>query len=886
MQRFCRFPFRFGNISHRFVLLVTVCFGVCLPPARAQNSREALAAANLKVAKDFKADLLYTVPKDKEGSWVAMCVDPKGRLIVSDQYGKLYRITLPPVHQTGPIVPEAIDVPIGKAHGLLYAFGSLYVMVNEDAQGRGLYRVMDRDGDDRFDEVELLRKLEGGGEHGVHAVLLSPDGNSLYIVCGNATKLPPYDASRVPLNWSEDHLLPRLWDGNGFMKGVLGPGGWIAKTDRAGKSWELIAVGFRNEYDAAFNRHGELFAFDADMEWDLNTPWYRPTRVNHVISGAEFGWRSGAGKWPAYYIDSFGAVADIGPGSPTGVVFGYGARFPAKYQEALYLCDWSFGKLYALHLTPDGATYTGQAEEFITGQPLALTDLVVNPHDGAMYFAVGGRRTQSALYRVTYVGGESVAPARGDNRFETQRRQRRNLERFHGRKDPAAVKEAWRFLGHEDRALRYAARVALEWQDPAEWRERALREKNPRTAIAALVALCRSSSKDQFHRKPSEAAHDPWTRLIQVLKKGERTPTTVFSPDTALPARILDALGRIAWRKLDQGERLDLLRAYSLAFTRFGRPDDSTRQQLIAKFDPLFPASSRELNSELSQMLVYLEAPSAAGKLMAALRTAPTQEEQMDYVRTLRVLKTGWTPQWREEYFNWFLKAANFKGGSSLAGFLRDMKNDAVATLTEEEKLALKPILEAKPERKSIAEILAARTHVKDWTVNELTPLIERALKGGRNFERGRRLFGEAGCAACHRFDNDGASVGPDLTAVSGRFNTRDLLESIIEPNKEISDQYGAIVIQKKNGDIVTGRVGNLSGDVLMVIENMFAPGDFTRVRRQDIKLIMPSKVSMMPEGLLNTLQEDEIADLVAFLYSRGDRTHRMFRGGARDEKQ
>jgi hypothetical protein len=47
----------------------------------------------------------------------------------------------------------------------------------------------------------------------------------------------------------------------------------------------------------------------------MNTPWYRPTRVNHVISGAEFGWRNGSGKFPSYYSDSFGAVADIGPGS-------------------------------------------------------------------------------------------------------------------------------------------------------------------------------------------------------------------------------------------------------------------------------------------------------------------------------------------------------------------------------------------------------------------------------------------------------------------------------------------------------------------------------------------------------------------------------------------
>ena len=120
-------------------------------------------------------------------------------------------------------------------------------------------------------------------------------------------------------------------------RGILAPGGWIAKTDPDGKNWEIVSVGYRNAYDIAFNADGELFAYDADMEWDMGMPWYRPTRVLHATSGSEFGWRSGTGKWPAYYVDSLPPMLDIGPGSPVGVEFGYGAKFPAKYQKALYL---------------------------------------------------------------------------------------------------------------------------------------------------------------------------------------------------------------------------------------------------------------------------------------------------------------------------------------------------------------------------------------------------------------------------------------------------------------------------------------------------------------------------------------------------------------------
>src|SRR5205823_4884919 len=178
-------------------------------------------------------------------------------------------------------------------------------------------------------------------------------------------------------------------------------------------------------------------------------------------------------------------VADIGPGSPTGITFGYGAKFPAEYRDALFISDWSFGKLRAVHLRPEGASYTALVEEFLSGQPLPVTDVVINPKDGAMYLAVGGRGAQSALYRLTYTGTEAGLASQPDPRARARRDLRRQLEGFHGHRDAAAVEAVWPYLGDQDRAIRYAARVALEWQDPSQWREKALGEADPRTAIAA-----------------------------------------------------------------------------------------------------------------------------------------------------------------------------------------------------------------------------------------------------------------------------------------------------------------------------------------------------------------------------------------------------------------
>jgi putative heme-binding domain-containing protein len=822
----------------------------------------AMGAETIKVMKDFKADLLYSVPKPIEGSWVNMCVDPKGRLIVSDQYGPLYRITPPPIGGN-PADTKVAKLPIalGGAHGLLYAFDSLYVMVNENVRfdgtrpKNGLWRVRSKDGGETFEKPELLRAMEGGGEHGCHAIVLAPDGKSLYVICGNQTSMTsPLSGSLVPKLWGEDHLLPRMRDGNGFMAGKLGPGGCVYHLDPDGKDWELVSTGYRNPFDIAFNKNGDLFTYDADMEWDMNTPWYRPTRVCLVTSGSEFGWRNGAGKWPAYYPDSVPSVFNVGPGSPTGITFGYGSKFPAKYQDALFICDWSYGKLYALTLAPDGSAYKGAIEEFVSGSPLPLTDVVINKHDGAMYFTVGGRKTQSSLYRVTYTGSESTAPVANTVPPSSLQTLRKQLEGFHGHADPAAIDTAWPYLAHEDRFIRSAARVAIEHQDPKLWAKKALQEPDPLKCMYALLALVRATGQDRFHhpRKPGEPI-----------------------PGESLKAEIVQSLNRISWTALSEPQKLDLLRLYAVLLNRMGWPDREMRANLIKKFDPLFPTKSPEVNAELGQLLVYLETPGIAGKLLQLLAQAPTQEEQLEYARSLRALETGWTPEQRREYFTWYTKAANFKGGASLQGFLKLMKGDAENTLTVAERQQLKPILEAKAV--AAAPITGkVRPTVKKWTLAELAPVVEKGL-ANRDFNRGRKLFGEAQCFSCHRFDNEGGAQGPDLTIASGRFSARDLLESILEPSKEISDQYVASIFIDNNGKVTTGRVVNYSGDNMSVMTNMLDPNGMVNVDQRNVESIEKSKISMMPEGLLDSFNEDEILDLVAYLLSRGDRNSKMF---------
>lgn len=184
---------------------------------------DTIAANEITVPKGFKVEKLRSnVPKEQEGSWVAMTVDPKGRLLACDQYGSIYRMSVPEIGKTELLKPEKLDIAMGKAHGLLAAFDALYVMVNEDGKNNGLYRLTDTNGDDQYDKTEKLHTMQGGGEHGLHSMTVSPDGKRIYFNCGNHTKLPDgLTESRPAKMWGEDHILPRMWDARGHARGIL-----------------------------------------------------------------------------------------------------------------------------------------------------------------------------------------------------------------------------------------------------------------------------------------------------------------------------------------------------------------------------------------------------------------------------------------------------------------------------------------------------------------------------------------------------------------------------------------------------------------------------------------------------------------------------------------
>ncbi|MEM7232475.1 MAG: heme-binding protein, partial [Planctomycetota bacterium] len=665
----------------------------------------------------------------------------------------------------------------------------------------------------------------------------------LVILNGNNTDIPKTVATRHIRHQKEDHLLPRSTY-YGHNTNRMAPGGFVLICKPDGSARRVHCAGFRNPYDFAFNRDGELFTFDADMEYDVGGPWYRPTRVNHTVSGADFGWRWGAGKWPAYYPDTVGAVADIGRGSPTGVAFGYGAKFPAKYQNALFISDWTYGRMFAVHMTPDGASYKGVFETFVQGKGMPISDVVVHPKDGALYYITGGRRQQTRLFRVTYVGSESTAPVKYSKPNDVPaklRELRKSLEAYHGNTDPNAVVVAWPHLKHADRFIRFAARTAIEHQDPKGWSSKALAEKHPVAAIEAAVALARASG-DKAHRDA-----------------------------------LLSGLNRIHFAGLKLEQQLDLLRAYGLVFIRMGGSNDATSKHLVSALSPVYPSGINSLDRELCQMLHYLNAPGAVTKSVKLLLGAETQADEMFYSYHLRTVSDGWSVADHQAFFGWLNRTeaaqGDYVGGGHFRNFLKLVRRDSTKRLSGERKEALAGVLSKKAKAPKRATL--ARKFVKAWTMKDLKPHLAR-VESGRAFIRGRKIS-EALCSSCHLFNGKGGAVGPDLSSVGNKMNYEALLQEILDPSRVISEQHASTTLVLKGNKVLDGRIVGSDDDTIRIVTDAQNPDNVTEVKKGDVLAQEKSKNSLMPNDILNVLTEEEILDLLMYLASGGKAGHIAF---------
>ena len=192
-------------------------------------------------------------------------------------------------------------------------------------------------------------------------------------------------------------------------------------------------------------------------------------------------------------------------------------------------------------------------------------------------------------------------------------------------------------------------------------------------------------------------------------------------------------------------------------------------------------------------------------------------------------------------------------------------------------KLADVPPEELNPPTTIVKEV---RPFVRNWTVEELTPDLIN-LDKPRSFARGKELFKASSCIQCHKMNREGGDLGPDLFETSKKLanlkmSKIDLLREVLDPSKVIEEKYRPRTFITTNNQVFSGLVVYRDKKIVRIANN---PQEKPKeIAVADIEEETPSKISIMPNGLLVTLQREEIYDLLAYIVAGGDENHPLYR--------
>jgi putative membrane-bound dehydrogenase-like protein len=697
------------------------------------------------------------------GSLVNMTWGNRGRLIVSQERGPLLSL----IDKDGDgKYDEAIEfsTEVKNCQGICMVFDTLYA-VGDGKEGVGMYRMPDKNGDDKADSVELVVLHSGVfpdkpgriGDHGPHDVVFGPDG-WLYHNMGNHARIQrkPEPNSGTQGYYEGNLLEPRFDDARGHDRGGNPvPAGSVWRFTPDGSQWWLESVGYRNQYDVAFNSDGELFTYDADMEWDVGTPWYRPTRINHCVPGGEFGWRSGTAKWPAYYFDSLPETVDMGRGSPTGVVMYEHALFPKKYQSSLLVCDWSRGRILAVKLSPQGGSYTGEATTLVAGNPLNASDIEVD-RDGSMIFCTGGRNSEGGVYRVWFGRKDQLnsklpedalsmpqlhaawsREAIGAIKAKAGDQWEKNLEATARSGKPHDKVRALTLLSQFGPRPSVELLASLAKDGDAQVRAFAvwLLGDHPTSAVSAVLADALKDSDGRVQRRACEAfvragleapldrivallnGDDRWVRyaarealkripaekwhlraFIDLQKQSSRDCLLALYQTSghAFPKdkAMLAECAALTGMAMSPAARLELIRLTQL--TLLAGAQGNQTQWLGEFLLNDFPSPDVKVNMETARIIAKLNPPGGIDKLLAMLGQG-LPEEQIHYALCLRYVDQGWKYEQRVKYVDWYEKTKTWEGGASFAPFLANIVEASLMTISPNDRRRLIGDWQARP---------------------------------------------------------------------------------------------------------------------------------------------------------------------------------------------
>jgi putative membrane-bound dehydrogenase-like protein len=813
--------------------------------------------------------------------------------------------------------PPKVNYPVALAAA---PTGELFVAVDEQGSigtkpgGGKVLRCVDKDGDGKVDEVTVFAKMDhprgliyqDGWLWVLHSSFLSVYHDGGKGVADRSEVLVTGLTSDMVNRRGGDHATNGIRMGlDGWIYiavGDYGPPeakgkdgskitmrGGIARVRPDGTDLEVFATGLRNPFDIGIDPFMNLFTRDNDD----NRPGGWDIRVSHLMQSAYYGYSQHYANFPDEIMPPLG---QFGGGSGVGNLYLQDERWPEKYRNVLLTGDWGRSEVYRHELHPHGPTFDLKQEVFLRFPRPTGIDM---DGSGRLYVA-SWRGGEASTYVGPNVGFVARVTPRGLKAEPFPDLKQADLGRLIGLlcgPNRVARLHAQREIlrrGQNPEATAALVKLASDGAAPLEGR------------VIAVFALKQLDGKDS-HPALLKLAEDAAVREFALRALTDRRKELDGLDTKPFVAALADESPRVRAQALISLGRLNDVSVAKNIIPLTARPKGSimpTKTPVHAQPDPdrvLPHLAVRTLVSlgAVDACLEALDGPYAPGALWAlrymhdkkaverlikTLGTTRAADLRRDMLATLARLhyreadyKGAWwgiRPENQGPYYDPTEWDQTKRIGAVLTSAVLDADADTAAFLRKElarnrvslQGLASRP--EAGPGGEKEAPVVVPKADPNN--PNQIGNMsyeaaAKRALAAKGDAVKGKVLFKAQSCVACHT-DADGQALkGPHMVDIGKRYSAAELVESVLKPSVKIAQGFETYRFDMADGKVYTGFVVSERAKSVLIREGTGAQHELSLARIESRTI---QKQSMMPDGIVNNLTPEQLADLIAYLQS------------------
>ena len=747
---------------------------------------------------------------------------------------------------------EGTKATMGLRRGPAGAEAWIYV-----ATRSSVFRIRDTDGDDVADEAEDLLALDTSGDYphnGLGSMAFDADGR-LVIGLGENLGVPYKLAAADGSSWSGE-----------------GEGGAVFRCSAEGNHLERIATGFWNPFGLGIDPQGRLFTVDNDPD---GRP---PCRLIDVVPTGDYGYEFRYGRSGRHPLQAWDGEL---PGTlPMAAGTGEAPCNVVPFDGSLWVSSWGHNRLEVFEPRPDGGACRATARIPVQGdQEFRPVDMSIAP-DGSLFFTDWVDRSypvhgRGQIWRLRVKEGSLRTGSDGFAPLSAGERRARELagldEQGRSEKVPAAASlraglhDADPFIRQgavagmvatggaalpefadcDDPRERESALLVRRWLDDMSRHGRAEGDRPCGTAVpGGREALLAEALADADNGVRFLAIR--WIADERIVALRPALQRLLADRETA-PRLMPGLLSALDW--LDQGN-----------------VDREASQQ---RLQAIWQDADRPAAVRLAALRMVPEAPSdvnlAAIVAVATSRGPPLDDPALELLarEAVRLLTTSNAVDATAALDQIAADAAlpGPRRADALVGLARlpDAASRLATASTDSDPTVAATARRLGATSPAAAQDRPAAADLAGW---------EARLEAPGDADAGWRIFfGSrlARCGECHAHAGRGGRIGPDLAGIATRMGRRRVLESLLQPAKEVGPMFQPYALHLADGRVVSGLpVGLTDGDRRERI--LAADGTETSVELAGVEQRVPLATSIMPAGLEAGLSDADLRDLLAFL--------------------